>query len=99
MARGARWARQRVASKGAGAVAARVREQWELSDPGQRELRIEKRNKKMATAEKVFQFNLPREPKRVSQWLALVFGCSHRNISRPFTRQGRTYRSCVDCGA
>ncbi len=53
----------------------------------------------MATAEKVFRFNPPRETKGVSRWLAFVFGCSHRNISRPFTRQGQTYRSCVDCGA
>jgi hypothetical protein len=28
-----------------------------------------------------------------------VFGCWHRHMSRPFTRGGETYRTCVDCGA
>ena len=27
-----------------------------------------------------------------------IFGCRHRNLSRPFTRSGRTYEVCVDCG-
>jgi hypothetical protein len=54
----------------------------------------------MATAEKVFQFNAPRESKGISRrWVALLFGCSHRHISRPFTRQGQTYCSCLECGA
>jgi hypothetical protein len=28
-----------------------------------------------------------------------IFGCYHRNLSRVFTIQGRTYRVCCDCGA
>jgi len=27
-----------------------------------------------------------------------VFGCSHRELSRPFTHQGKTYRTCLSCG-
>ena len=32
-------------------------------------------------------------------WLARVFGCWHKEMSRPFTDQGQTYRTCLDCGA
>ena len=28
-----------------------------------------------------------------------LFGCHHRNLSRVFTIDGRTYRVCCDCGA
>lgn len=28
-----------------------------------------------------------------------VFGCWHREMSRPFTNQGQTYRTCLNCGA
>jgi hypothetical protein len=28
-----------------------------------------------------------------------VFGCWHRELSRPFTRQGQTFRTCLGCGA
>jgi hypothetical protein len=28
-----------------------------------------------------------------------VFGCWHLNLSRPFTRDGETYRACLACGA
>ena len=31
--------------------------------------------------------------------VALIFGCRHLNMSRPFTRDGETYRTCVACGA
>ena len=27
-----------------------------------------------------------------------IFGCWHRNISRPFTISGRTYEVCLNCG-
>ena len=30
---------------------------------------------------------------------AKLFGCWHRNISRPFTQESVAYRSCLDCGA
>ena len=28
-----------------------------------------------------------------------LFGCWHREMSRPFSRQGHTYRTCLSCGA
>ncbi len=28
----------------------------------------------------------------------LLLGCPHKNIGRPFTLDGRTYRVCCDCG-
>lgn len=28
-----------------------------------------------------------------------MFGCFHRNLSRPFTRDEVSYRSCLECGA
>jgi hypothetical protein len=34
-----------------------------------------------------------------SGWLSSLFGCWHRELSRPFTSQGQTYRTCVYCGA
>lgn len=32
-------------------------------------------------------------------WLGGFFGCSHKEMSRPFSRQGETYRVCLTCGA
>jgi hypothetical protein len=28
-----------------------------------------------------------------------LFGCRHENLSRPFSQNNVTYRSCLDCGA
>ena len=28
-----------------------------------------------------------------------VFGCWHREMSRPFTLDGQSYRACLECGA
>jgi hypothetical protein len=36
---------------------------------------------------------------RVGAWLTRLFGCKHRQMSRPFSSQGQTYRSCISCGA
>jgi hypothetical protein len=30
--------------------------------------------------------------------LEFVFGCWHRNLSRPFTLSGWTYEVCLNCG-
>ena len=30
---------------------------------------------------------------------AKLFGCEHKNISRPFTTGGTSYRTCLSCGA
>jgi hypothetical protein len=32
-------------------------------------------------------------------WLGDLFGCQHKEMSRPFSRQGETYRVCIGCGA
>ncbi len=28
-----------------------------------------------------------------------LFGCRHRDMSRPFTHGGESYRTCLSCGA
>jgi len=32
-------------------------------------------------------------------FMAKLFGCWHKNLSRPFTQHKTAYRSCLDCGA
>jgi len=34
----------------------------------------------------------------VRYFLQRLIGCHHRQMSRPFTHDGRTYRSCPTCG-
>ena len=34
-----------------------------------------------------------------SDWITRLFGCWHREMSRPFSHQGKAYRSCLHCGA
>ena len=36
---------------------------------------------------------------RFGTFMARVFGCRHAEMSRPFSRDGRAYRSCLNCGA
>lgn len=35
----------------------------------------------------------------VGKLVARIFGCWHKEMSRPFSNQGQTYRTCLDCGA
>jgi hypothetical protein len=35
----------------------------------------------------------------LSRWFGEIFGCQHKEMSRPFSRQGETYRVCITCGA
>jgi hypothetical protein len=35
----------------------------------------------------------------ISNWLTRIFGCWHKEMSRPFTHDGESYRVCLDCGA
>jgi len=35
----------------------------------------------------------------IGDWINRLFGCWHKQMSRPFSSQGQTYRSCLDCGA
>ena len=32
-------------------------------------------------------------------FMASVFGCWHKRLTRPFTEKRVSYRACVDCGA
>jgi len=34
----------------------------------------------------------------LGRWLGDVFGCQHKEMSRPFSRHGETYRVCIACG-
>lgn len=36
--------------------------------------------------------------RRVDELLDLLFGCTHRNLSRVFSVRRRTYKVCLDCG-
>lgn len=36
---------------------------------------------------------------KVSNWIGRMFGCRHRDMSRPFSSDGQTYRACINCGA
>lgn len=69
----------------------------------------------MATAEKMFPLSATREfpvqqrsavadqgnglIQSLANGLSRMFGCWHTEMSRPFTRQGQTFRSCLSCGA
>lgn len=35
----------------------------------------------------------------VGRWIGEIFGCQHREMSRPFSRHGESYRVCISCGA
>jgi len=37
--------------------------------------------------------------KGLGSWLVGIFGCTHKQMSRPFSRQGENYRVCIGCGA
>jgi len=37
--------------------------------------------------------------KGLGSWLIGIFGCTHKQMSRPFSRQGENYRVCIGCGA
>jgi hypothetical protein len=36
---------------------------------------------------------------RIGGGLNRLFGCWHSEMSRPFSSEGQTYRTCVSCGA
>jgi hypothetical protein len=41
----------------------------------------------------------PKMTSRMMKWLSEIFGCPHKEMSRPFSRHGETYRVCIACGA
>ena len=47
----------------------------------------------------VGQLNVSSVTGKLSTLMARVFGCWHAELSRPFSRDGKAYRSCVNCGA
>jgi len=36
---------------------------------------------------------------KIGNLMARVFGCWHAELSRPFSREGRAFRTCLSCGA
>ena len=36
---------------------------------------------------------------KIGAWLSRLFGCWHRELSRPFSHKGQAYRACLSCGA
>ena len=36
--------------------------------------------------------------KALERLLTQIFGCYHRDLSRPFTHNNKTYRVCMSCG-
>jgi hypothetical protein len=36
---------------------------------------------------------------KLGSLVARVFGCWHTELSRPFSHEGRAYRTCLHCGA
>lgn len=36
---------------------------------------------------------------KIGNLMARVFGCWHVQLSRPFSHEGRAYRTCLNCGA
>jgi hypothetical protein len=53
----------------------------------------------LAVAQSDLRQSSPSVSKRVGDWIARLFGCWHREMSRPFSYQGQAYRVCLDCGA
>lgn len=38
-------------------------------------------------------------PTALGRWITGIFGCAHKEMSRPFSRHGESYRVCITCGA
>ena len=47
---------------------------------------------------KVVQINASPRNSGIGGWITRLFGCRHKEMSRPFSIQGQTYRTCLDCG-
>lgn len=45
------------------------------------------------------QVRIPELRLGLGRWFKELFGCGHREMSRPFSRHGETYRVCIACGA
>jgi hypothetical protein len=51
------------------------------------------------TSENLHNIQQTNESLQVSGWLGRMFGCRHKEMSRPFSSEGQTYRACLTCGA
>lgn len=49
--------------------------------------------------QKIRQNNKVRNPEKRVGFIAGIFGCWHKELSRPFTTQKDSYRVCTHCGA
>jgi hypothetical protein len=47
----------------------------------------------------VGQFDTSSFTAKITDLMARVFGCWHVQLSRPFSHEGRAYRTCLSCGA
>jgi hypothetical protein len=56
-------------------------------------------NSTVAGGSKINQLDSSSVTGRIGSLVARVFGCRHAEMSRPFSRDGRAYRSCLNCGA
>ncbi len=45
------------------------------------------------------QVNTPGSATVRAKWPTRIFGCWHLKLSRPFTQNGVSRRTCLDCGA
>jgi len=59
---------------------------------------MQERQLKIATGD-MRQVEAPSVPERMAGLVARVFGCWHREMSRPFSHEGQAYRVCLNCGA
>lgn len=56
-------------------------------------------NSTVVASGKTSQLNSSSVTGKIGSLMARVFGCRHAEMSRPFSRDGRAYRSCLNCGA
>lgn len=56
-------------------------------------------NSTVAAGAKTGQLDSSSVTGRIGSLVARMFGCRHAEMSRPFSRDGRAYRSCLSCGA
>ena len=50
------------------------------------------------TTERVMDINVDSPGIKIGL-LGIIFGCRHKNLSRPFTDKKNSYRVCMECGA
>ena len=49
--------------------------------------------------QKMVTMNASSQTGGLGGFFAKVFGCRHKEMSRPLSLYGQTYRTCLDCGA